>query len=233
MLPMSELPEDLPPGVRDQARVYDNGEVAWPLSVAKAAIQALADCGATILGLDIRTHDESGGFMEYPWSAASHDVVTGPHAVEDARSEAVAELERWVAWSASNPPNGDVFVLITWWPYIDWEKKQEEVCRRYGTDRVPAPPRLKLGVAQNVLGGAGPLNGLRHPGTATTSGWYLWRGDEPGTSDDFFQPTHGAHLLSRCPEAIPFLGLPPGWRWRLAAEGDDAWQDPTLLDVTG
>jgi hypothetical protein len=114
----------------------------------------------------------------------------------------------------------------------DWEAEQRAVCERFGVAPVPAPPRLKLGAGSN-LGDpqAGPVNGLRHPPTEKTSGWYLWRGGEPGSDPEFFQPIHAAHLLARCPEAIPYLQLPPGFRFQLAPGHEDVWSDVSLLDV--
>jgi hypothetical protein len=42
---------------------------------------------------------------------------------------------------------------------------------------------------------------------------------------------HVAHLGNECPEAMDFLGLPPGSRF-LSAEGEvDVWYDETLLQI--
>lgn len=113
----------------------------------------------------------------------------------------------------------------------DETRQQEEVCMRYGVARVPAPAHLKVGVARNVRDGTMPLNGLRHRPTDDTTGWYIWAGEEPSDDPDFFAPLHVEHLASWCPEALRFLGLPPGWRF-LAADGyEDVWADPKLLET--
>ncbi len=64
-----------------------------------------------------------------------------------------------------------------------------------GIDSLPADPDAKLGVSRSALDGTAPLNGLRHPPEAGTSGWYIW-GGEWSDADDFFQPLHHAHVLS-------------------------------------
>jgi hypothetical protein len=108
---------------------------------------------------------------------------------------------------------------------------QEATCRKYGTAHVPAPFDLKVGISRNVREGALPINGLRHPPTADTTGWYLWGGGEPSGEPDFFVPLHVAHLGEWCPEVLRFLGLPPGFRFLLAGDHEDVWEDRALLDV--
>jgi hypothetical protein len=69
-----------------------------------------------------------------------------------------------------------------------------------------------MGLAENLSSGLLPLNGLRHPATDTTSGWYLWAGEELSEADDFFEPMHGYHLLKSNPVVLKYLAMPPGWR---------------------
>lgn len=54
----------LPEPVAAAAHVYDNGEVSWPNHHAEAAVNALADAGFLILGLDARTHFPDGRLMD-------------------------------------------------------------------------------------------------------------------------------------------------------------------------
>jgi hypothetical protein len=109
--------------------------------------------------------------------------------------------------------------------------EQERVCREQGVACAPPPPHTKVGIARNVLDGISPINGLRHPPKADTNGWYIWAGEILSTEDDFFVPLHVSHLEDWCPEAVRFLGLPPGWRF-LAADGhEDVWFDPDVLNV--
>lgn len=93
---LSFLTEDLQSG----ARFDPNGEVSWPMSQASAAIEALADSGRLVLGLDIRDYQSDGMLVEVPWWS-----YTGSD-TEEARSFALDAL------SHGDLP-GD-WVLVTW-----------------------------------------------------------------------------------------------------------------------
>lgn len=105
----------------------------------------------------------------------------------------------------------------------------EAVCRRVGVPILPTPPDAIAGVADSVGCGLMPLNGLRHrPGT--TSGWFIWAGEQWSDDDDFFKPVHVSHLVEWRPEAAPLLGLPEGWRFLIAPGYQDVWFDVQLLE---
>lgn len=89
-----------------------------------------------------------------------------------------------------------------------------------------------IGISQTALNGAKLIHGLRHPSTDTTSGWYIWSG-ELLDSPDFFQPLHLEHAIKLRPDIIPYLGLPPGWRFMIdtSAKHEDVWRDETLLSA--
>ncbi len=108
---------------------------------------------------------------------------------------------------------------------------QFSICQKYGADLVPAPPSLKVGIAANVKEHIYPLNGLRIMPLGDTSGWYLWAGELLSSDPDFFQPLHVVHLDEWCPELLPYLGLPPGWRFLIAPKYEDVWFDPQLLEL--
>ena len=108
---------------------------------------------------------------------------------------------------------------------------QLAVCRQHGVQPHPPETTQNCGWSPTAAPGALPLNGLRHPPTDTTSGWYFWGGDRWSDAVDFFQPLCVAHLLERCPDVVPYLALPPGWRFLLAPGYVDVWYDPSLLDV--
>lgn len=91
-----------------------------------------------------------------------------------------------------------------------------------------ARSELKVGLALSSVGQ--PINGLRHPPEGDTTGWYLWRG-ELSRADDFFSPLHVRHLETRLPKVLPYLALPPGWRF--APGSEDVWYDESLLDFAG
>jgi hypothetical protein len=110
------------------------------------------------------------------------------------------------------------------------EAKRAAICARDGVLPDSPSPCLKAGVALSTLGRQ-PINGLRHRPDSGTSGWFLWAGEEPSTAPDFFQPLHVHHLAEQWPEVLPYLALPPGWRFLVAPGYDDVWFDVSLLDV--
>jgi hypothetical protein len=107
---------------------------------------------------------------------------------------------------------------------------QRAVCERYEVQPVPAPARLKVGVARNVRDGTLPLNGLRRNPVGDTTGWYIWAGGEPSGESDFFVPMHVSHLEQRCPDVLAYLALPPGSRFLIAPNHEDVWVDAKLRD---
>jgi hypothetical protein len=111
----------------------------------------------------------------------------------------------------------------------NFERKQRDLCSRYGCEFVGASEDSILGVALSTLGKF-PINGLRHRMEKGTNGWYIWCGASFDDRSDFFAPLHTSHLAEKCPVAILFLGLPPGYRF-LIGENDyvDVWFDANLL----
>jgi hypothetical protein len=104
------------------------------------------------------------------------------------------------------------------------------ICREHHV--VPAPPLSSsiMGIAVATLN-RDPLSGMRSNPEGGTCGWYIW-GGEPSSEADFFQPLHASHVAELCPKALPFLSLPPGWRFLLGANSYvDVWYDETLLDA--
>jgi hypothetical protein len=108
--------------------------------------------------------------------------------------------------------------------------EQERVCRAHDVSPDTPAPTQMAGVALATLSRL-PLNGLRHAAEAGTCGWYIWGGTDFPEDSEFFQPVHVAHLGDHCPAALPFLALPPGWRFLVADEYVDVWQDSKLLNV--
>jgi hypothetical protein len=111
----------------------------------------------------------------------------------------------------------------------DLEARQRQICERYGSAFVASPTDLKVGISENTKENLMPLNGLRHAPEGGTTGWYIWRGEEINESPDFFKPLHVTHLETWCPEALPFLGLAPGWRFLKAGDYLDVWFDKNLV----
>lgn len=111
------------------------------------------------------------------------------------------------------------------------ESLQRIVCEKYGARYCPIDPASKMGVAENVKSGLLPINGLRHPPTLDTNGWYLWAGEEFSTDPDFFKPLHAHHVFEWSPSVERMLALPPGFRFLIAPEYEDVWFDESLLEV--
>jgi hypothetical protein len=94
---------------------------------------------------------------------------------------------------------------------------------------LPANDRI-VGIALTTLH-LDPLNGLRSSPEGRTCGWYIWGGRDLPDAPDFFASLQVAHLTDRCPSVLPYLALPPGWRFLLGANNHvDVWHDPKLLD---
>lgn len=106
---------------------------------------------------------------------------------------------------------------------------QKDVCRRFKADYVPSPGERKLGIALNIKDGIEPINGLRHPVEADTTGWYIWTGEVLSNDSEFFRPLHVDHLDEWCPRVKKYLGLAPGWRFLIHGDYEDVWFDENLL----
>jgi hypothetical protein len=106
---MSRTISNLPFSVRAKADVQDNGEVVWPLEDALDAINALADSGQVILGLDFWEYDENQRILEMPWNAYEPEGKSTD--VESGRRTALEEFARAVEVLSLTSQN---WVLITW-----------------------------------------------------------------------------------------------------------------------
>jgi len=110
------------------------------------------------------------------------------------------------------------------------EEEQRDVCKRYGAGFTPPEDIHKIGVSESALRGELPLHGLRHRPESGTTGWFIWAGDWSG-DPDFFKPLHLSHLTEDSPAVLPFLALPPGWRFMVAPGHEDVWFDGDLLSA--
>jgi len=105
---------------------------------------------------------------------------------------------------------------------------QRKNCARLGAPYFSCDLNHKVGVSRNVKEGVRPLNGMRVSPTGETCGWYIWAGEEMSDAPDFFVPLHAIHLLDWAPLVVPYLGLPPGWRFLITEQYEDVWEDPQL-----
>jgi len=109
--------------------------------------------------------------------------------------------------------------------------EQASICARFKVEPSGVAPEQKVGIARNVLSGLMPVNGLRHKPVDDASGWYFWAGEELSADPNFFVPLHVEHLGQWCPAVIPYLALPPGWRFLITPEYEDVWSDQALLQA--
>lgn len=101
------------------------------------------------------------------------------------------------------------------------------VCHRFDTECMPPEMEQKVGIALGSLKMV-PLHAVRIQPDNGTCGWYIYGGDYSQDAD-FYQPLHVAHIAEHCPQIVPYLGLPPGWRVLLAPGHEDVWFDGQLL----
>jgi hypothetical protein len=87
-------------------------------------------------------------------------------------------------------------------------------------------------VSREVGTGALPINGLRHPPAGRSCGWYIWAGAELSSADDLFESRHLDHIGPVGRSILPYLDLPPGWRFLIAPDYEDVWFDEELLRAT-
>lgn len=112
---------------------------------------------------------------------------------------------------------------------MNWDISQRDMADRFDVEAIVVQPAGIVGISDGVRLGEWPLNGLRHPPERGESGWYIWSGEELSAAADFFKPLHAEHLAGFRSQAIPYLGLPPGWRFLIAPGYEDVWFDEGLL----
>ncbi|RYE58079.1 MAG: hypothetical protein EOP48_04380 [Sphingobacteriales bacterium] len=89
-----------------------------------------------------------------------------------------------------------------------------------------------IAISKSLLTEAQPVNGLRVPKCNHIDGWYLWSGGDLPQDPDFFHPIHPAHLISKRPLIMKYLGLPYGYRFQLDEKGyEDIWFDQSILET--
>ena len=107
---------------------------------------------------------------------------------------------------------------------------QRKVCLIQGCDCLPVSGGDKVGIALSTIG-TNPINGLRHPATDDSTGWYIWCGEHFSDALEFFQPLCVAHLMEKLPILADLLALPPGYRFLTDGTYRDIWFDENLLHV--
>jgi hypothetical protein len=88
-----------PEALRDVGAIH-GGNIYWPLSAAKKAVDAVANAGFLVTGLDVRQDEPDGSWTKYPLGRY------GFAAVDDARAAAINDLR-----AITSP---DAFIEIIW-----------------------------------------------------------------------------------------------------------------------
>jgi hypothetical protein len=87
---------------------------------------------------------------------------------------------------------------------------------------------LKTGLAIKSLNQV-PIYGVRCQPETGTNGWFIW-GGLYSSADDFFEPVHTVHLSDLLPIVLPYLRLPPGYKFIVDQSGyEDVWFEPDDL----
>jgi len=111
------------------------------------------------------------------------------------------------------------------------ERGEQTVCQFIDVEPDLPKANSKLGIALNTIGQS-PINGLRHPNSEDTNGWYIWCGEEFSTEEDFFSPLHVEHISKYLPIVQDYLELPPGYRFLIDSNDyEDIWFDKELLNI--
>src|SRR6478752_8898300 len=106
---------------------------------------------------------------------------------------------------------------------------QRQVCAIQSAAFDPPAAGTKVGIALQTMGQL-PIHGVRLTPTETTCGWYIYAGPDRSDDPDFYQPLCIEHLEEYCSPALPFLCLPPGWRFLTDGRGyTDVWFDESVL----
>lgn len=93
----------LPAAVQRAAHTDEHGETTWRIEAAVSAIQALAEAGRVVLGLDVREYAIDGTFTEAAWSSYEPTGNGDPEAAGAAALEALSREHLPGEW-----------ILVTW-----------------------------------------------------------------------------------------------------------------------
>jgi len=112
----------------------------------------------------------------------------------------------------------------------------DELALRLGVTLTPLRPDVRIAISNDLASKPSelnwPLNGYREPPWDDMAGWFIWTGGHGlPIGDDAFTSLHAAHAEDYIAEAIPYLGLPAGWRFLVAPGHEDVWFDEELLSA--
>ena len=138
-------------------------------------------------------------------------------------------VRRPSGWNGGAMPSGPK-VNMDDMDLSDRREAQQILCMAQACAFMPVDGNDKAGLAVATLGLA-PINGLRHPVSGDTTGWYIWCGEQFSERADFFYPICVEHMIEKLPLVADCLALPPGYRFLIADGYRDIWFDESLLRV--
>ena len=101
-------------------------------------------------------------------------------------------------------------------------------CEVAGVEPCPVDFGSRVGLARSARAQL-PIHGMRVRPSPGMTGWFIWAG-EYSHDESFFEPVHAGHISDVCAVAVPFLELPPGWRFLADGSGYcDVWYDEALV----
>lgn len=101
---------------------------------------------------------------------------------------------------------------------------QKRICAKYRVEVFPCDSKERAGVAVATLKSE-PLYGVRKKNEDGTASWYIWGGPYSEAIDSY-QPLCVGHLDDLIPNVLPYLALPPGYKFIIDRKGfEDVWRE--------
>ena len=99
---------------------------------------------------------------------------------------------------------------------------QKMVCAKYCAPFHACADDERVGVAVTTLK-CEPIYGVRRTNEDGSACWYIWGGPR-STATDFYQPLCAGHISDLIPMVLPYLALPPGYKFIIDRNGfEDVW----------
>lgn len=107
--------------------------------------------------------------------------------------------------------------------------QQIKVCERLKVKFVASPADSVIAVSDPFDAGSDLIQGLRREATDKETGWHIWTGGDDPDDLGFFDLVPVRDFARLCPVAVPYLGLAPGWRFKIEPGNLKVWFDAALL----
>lgn len=105
---------------------------------------------------------------------------------------------------------------------------QAGVCSKHGAQLVAPRPHHTAQIDAALLEPGDAIEGIRYPSGAPDSGWVFFRTGQAAAARLQDKPLWEITAAQR--DLVPFLALPPGYRFALLPDGPKVWFDPEIAD---